>query len=106
MGLERVDSLDAMLMALRTLSQFESTHATATVPVLVRRGACHRDCSLGLANLRCRLSTLPTSPPARPSARRALHSALSVASDSQALISLLLFVLPKPMIAAGFVSQC
>jgi hypothetical protein len=39
-----------MLMALSTLSQFESTHATAVVPMLVRTWACHRDCSLGLSS--------------------------------------------------------
>jgi hypothetical protein len=98
--------LDAMWMALRTLSQFESTHATATVPVLVRTRACHRDCRQGLPNLRCRLATLPTSPPARPFAPRARRSALSTASDSQALTALLLFGLLKQMIAVDFVSQC
>ena len=103
---ERDYSLDAMLMALSTLSQFESTHATAVVPMLVRKRACRRDCSLGLPNLRSRLATLLTSHPVRPFAWRALRSALSIVSDSQALISWLQFVLLKQTIDLHFGSQC
>jgi hypothetical protein len=93
-------------MALSTLSQFESTHATAVVPTLVRIWACHSACSLGRPNLRSRLSMLITSPPARSFARRALRSALSIVSDSQALLSWPLFVLLKQTTVVNFGSQC
>jgi hypothetical protein len=95
-----------MLMALSTLSQFESTHATAIVPIPVRTSAYRHDCSLGLPNLRSHLATSLIFPLGQPFAQRAPRLALSIVLDCQALISWLLFVLPKQMIAVHFGSQC